>query len=184
MLPSLNELDRGCVLILGGAKSGKSGLALRLCNEFQGKKVFLATAKALDREMALRIERHKKERPSDWETIEEPLDLANVLAALDHDRIVVIVDCLTLWLNNLLMEYGDDTEAIERDIVRFLDALEGIENLVAVLVSNEVGSGIVPENPLARRFRDLAGSLNQRVASISRKVIMVWAAIPSMIKDQ
>ena len=184
MLPLLNELGQGCVLILGGAKSGKSHLALSLCKGFEGRKVFLATAQALDREMALRIERHKKERSGDWETVEEPLDLASAVAKLDIVRTVIVIDCLTLWLNNMLMEYGDDIEAIEGAIARFIKVLKGIRHSVVVVVSNEVGLGIVPDNPLARRFRDLAGSLNQQVASLSKKVIVVWAGIPNLIKGQ
>lgn len=166
------------VLILGGARSGKTALAERLAIELGERPAYLATAEALDREMEERVATHRRQRAGRFETIEEPLELANAIerAALEHD--VILVDCLTLWVSNLLGAGEDVAEAVE-DLA---DALEAIESSRIILVSNEVGLGIVPDNALARTFRDLAGWANQRLGEICPDVYFVAAGLPLVLK--
>lgn len=163
-------------LVLGGARSGKSRHAEALVTAHPAPWLYLATAEALDAEMAARIAAHRAGRGAGWETRETPLDLAGVLAAAEPGR-PVLVDCLTLWLSNLLLAGRDlDAEA---------EALAGVLARPAgpwVLVANEVGLGIVPENALARRFRDAAGFLNQRVAALADAVILTVAGLPLQVK--
>lgn len=168
----------GHILILGGARSGKTALAERLALKLGKNPAYLATAEALDDEMLERVSAHQKSRAGRFTTIEEPLELSQSLfaASLAHD--VILVDCLTLWITNLL--------SMERDVVEEIDSLiemlEGIDTAQIILVSNEVGLGIVPENPLARTFRDLAGSAHQELAAICDHVQFVVAGIPLAIK--
>jgi adenosylcobinamide kinase/adenosylcobinamide-phosphate guanylyltransferase len=143
-------------LVLGGAKSGKSRLALELAAGHAGRRVFVATAQAGDGEMAERIRRHQAERGPGWELVEEPVELARALAAADGPEALLVVDCLTLWLSNLLTSQGLDDAELERRGAELATAVAGLAGR-AVLVANEVGLGIVPADPLARRFRDLAG---------------------------
>jgi adenosylcobinamide kinase/adenosylcobinamide-phosphate guanylyltransferase len=149
-------------LVGGGVRSGKSAFALGLARTKGPRRVFLATAQALDAEMAARIAAHRAERAGDFETIEEPLDL---LAALDRARgaDVVLLDCLTLWLSNLLVR-GDSEAAIAAQVAALADALRAAP-FAAVVVTNEVGMGIVPESPLGRAFRDVAGRAHQLLAA-------------------
>jgi adenosylcobinamide kinase/adenosylcobinamide-phosphate guanylyltransferase len=163
--------------ILGGSRSGKSSFALDCASKLPGSKAFIATAQAFDEEMKERIERHKKERSADWKTFEEPTALPQILSRISEDHDVIIVDCLTLWLSNLIM---NDT-AVDADIESLLSAAATCPSCIFI-VSNEVGMGIVPENALARRFRDLAGTLNRRVAEIANVVYLVAAGIPLKIK--
>jgi adenosylcobinamide kinase/adenosylcobinamide-phosphate guanylyltransferase len=163
--------------ILGGSRSGKSSFALDCASKLPGSKAFIATAQAFDEEMKERIERHKKERSVDWKTFEEPTALPQILSRISEDHDVIIVDCLTLWLSNLIM---NDT-AVDADIESLLSAAATCPSCIFI-VSNEVGMGIVPENALARRFRDLAGTLNRRVAEIANEVYLVAAGIPLKIK--
>jgi len=169
-------------LILGGARSGKSALALRRAAAAaqSGRAVtWLATAQALDAEMAERIARHRAERPGGWRTVEEPLHLAQALrnsAAADN---CVVVDCLTLWLTNLLLA-GDDALP-GRETAALLATLPALPGEI-ILVANEVGLGIVPDNPLGRRFRDEAGRLNQSVAALCDHVVFVAAGLPLQLK--
>jgi adenosylcobinamide kinase/adenosylcobinamide-phosphate guanylyltransferase len=168
-------------LILGGAKSGKSRLALELAADHPGRRVFVATAQAGDGEMARRISRHQAERGPGWELVEEPLALARALAAADAPGALLLVDCLTLWVSNLLTGQGlEDEEIVRRgeELGRVLAGLAGR----AVLVANEVGLGIVPADPLARRFRDLAGGLNQSLARACGRVVLVAAGLPLALK--
>ena len=162
-------------LILGGARSGKTARALALCPA--PPRVYLATAEALDGEMAGRIATHRVERGAGWGTVEEPLEVAAALRALPDPGAAVLVDCLTLWLSNLL-HAGRDPDA-ETD--RLLDALAAIPNRV-VLVSNEIGLGLVPMEPLSRAFRDAQGRLNQRVAAACGRVEFVAAGLPLVLK--
>ena len=164
-------------LVLGGARSGKSAYAESLVEERAGPCVYLATATAGDAEMAERIARHKARRGGRWRTVEEPLDLPAALADEAGPGRAVLVDCLTLWLANL-MAAGRDPEA-ERD--RLLAALSGLAGPV-VLVSNEVGLGIVPEPAVARAFRDHAGRLNQALAAAAATVIFMVAGLPMTLK--
>lgn len=163
--------------ILGGSRSGKSSFALDCASKLPGSKAFIATAQAFDEEMKERIERHKKERSADWKTFEEPTALPQILSRISEDHDVIIVDCLTLWLSNLIM---NDT-AVDADIESLLSAAATCPSCIFI-VSNEVGMGIVPENALARRFRDLAGTLNRRVAEIANVVYLVAAGIPLKMK--
>ena len=176
------EFEQGCMLVLGGAKSGKSSFALNVCNSLNKKRIFLATAQALDQEMEERIRRHQAERGGGWRTIEEPFKVAKTISSLDSKDTVILLDCLTLWLNNLYMEHGEDQEAIDKAIEDLERQLADIRGAV-VVVSNEVGMGIVPDNQLSRRYRDTAGYMNQRIARLAGKVVTVLAALPLVLKD-
>src|SRR4051812_4558706 len=148
----------GHILILGGARSGKTGFAERLAMRAGSTPLYLATAEALDAEMRDRVKLHQEQRHGRFATLEEPLNLAAALrtAASKHD--VILVDCLTLWITNLLGANRNVAEAVE-DLASTLSAIDAAR---IILVSNEVGLGIVPDNPLARMFRDLAGAAHQR----------------------
>jgi len=166
--------------IIGGARSGKSSYALELGSGFPGRKGFIATAEAFDEEMKVRISLHQKTRPLEWETIEEPVDLSKRLRNIAGLYDVVIVDCLTLWLSNMLERDGD-SEHIKTAILHLTSVLNDISYKV-IIVSNEVGLGIVPENKVARLFRDLGGWMNQKVASVADDVYLVTCGIPMRIK--
>ncbi len=176
------KFEQGCMLVLGGAKSGKSSFALNACNSLDRERIFLATAQALDQEMEERIRRHQAERGSGWRTIEEPLKVAETIGSLDREDTVILLDCLTLWLNNLYMEHGEDQEAIDKAIEDLARQLAEIRGAV-VVVSNEVGMGIVPDNQLSRTYRDTAGYMNQRIARLAVKVVAVLAGLPLVLKD-
>ena len=164
-------------LVLGGARSGKSRYAESLVEGQSGECVYLATGAAGDTEMAVRIQAHREHRGARWRTVEAPLDLvAGLEAAVGRDR-CVLVDCLTLWLSNL-MAAGYDIEAERAALIAALANLAG----PVVLVANEVGLGIVPETALARRFRDFAGHLNQAVAEAAQSVVFVAAGLPINLK--
>lgn len=163
-------------LVLGGARSGKSRYAENLVRQAGGG-IYLATAQALDAEMAARIARHRADRGSGWTTVEEPLDLAGALARAAEAGQPILVDCLTLWLSNL-MGAG---RTVTAETVRLLDTLKTI-SVPIVLVSNEVGLGIVPDNALARAFRDEAGRLNQAVAQAADRVVFLAAGLPLSLK--
>lgn len=169
-------------MVTGGAKSGKSSLALEVCDAMDKEKIFLATAQALDQEMEKRIRRHKEERTSEWRTIEEPLDVPGVLSRLDREDRVILVDCLTLWVNNLYMNHGDEQEAILSHVDRLVRTLSGVRGAV-VVVSNEIGWGIVPGDPVSRAYRDTVGFVNQQVARTSSKVVVVVSGLPLVLKD-
>ena len=167
-------------LILGGARSGKSAFAQRQAAAAKLNVIYLATAQAGDAEMAERIARHRADRAADWGLVEEPLALAAALqthAAADR---CLLVDCLTLWLSNLLAA-GDD--ALDAETHALLDTLPDLPGQI-LLVSNEVGQGIVPANPLARRFRDEAGRLHQAIAHLCDRVTLVVAGLPLILKDR
>ena len=177
------EFKKGCMLVLGGAKSGKSTFALEICNQLVKRPVFLATAQALDNEMAERIRRHKLERGNEWVTEEEPLDVTGSIQRMDREDRVIIFDCLTLWVNNLYMEYCEDRQAIEQTMDNLVSILKEIRGTI-ILVSNEVGLGIVPDNPMARSYRDDLGVLNRRIAGLSKKVVNLVAGLPMVLKDE
>jgi adenosylcobinamide kinase/adenosylcobinamide-phosphate guanylyltransferase len=166
------------MLILGGARSGKTGFAERIAMELGNDPAYLATSEALDEEMAERIRSHKQQRNQRFTTIEEPLALspAIISAAERHD--VVLVDCLTLWLSNLLGANADVAGAVEELTV----TLTKVSNCRVILVSNEVGQGIVPDNALARSFRDLAGWTHQRMADSCADVYFIVAGLPMTLK--
>ncbi len=166
--------------ITGGARSGKSSFAEKLALEMDGKRAYVATAQALDAEMAAKIEKHRRDRCSTWDTYEEPLAVADLLRKLSGRYQVVLLDCLTLWLSNVMAHTDGDGAVLScvEDLVKVLGGLDG----TCLVVSNEVGLGIVPDNPLARKFRDLAGMLNQRVAQTAHEVYFTAAGIPMKIK--
>ena len=166
-------------LVLGGAASGKSRFAQELAERQPGSLLYVATAQAGDDEMAERITRHRQARGGRWCTLEAPLDLTVVVpAAAGHGA--VLVDCVTLWLTNLLLA-GESPAAVWPAVEAFLAVLAGLPAPL-ILVSNEVGQGIVPEHALARTFRDLAGQVNQRLASRADSVWLVTAGLPLQLK--
>lgn len=165
------------ILVLGGARSGKSSYAEALASAAEGPRTYIATAEAGDSEMAERIAAHRKRRGRSWTTLEEPLDLPAALAKVAKPDGFVLVDCLTLWLSNLLLAGQDCETAVDR----LVDILGNCSGHV-VIVSNEVGVGIVPDNALARRFRDVAGVANQRVAAACDEVVLVTAGLPQTLK--
>jgi adenosylcobinamide kinase/adenosylcobinamide-phosphate guanylyltransferase len=168
---------RDLTLVLGGARSGKSRLAESLVARHPPPWLYVATADAGDAEMPARIATHKARRGVAWTTIEAPRDLAGRLA--EHAGLPVLVDCLTLWLTNLMLADAD----IEAEIARLERVLDESRDSI-VLVANEVGSGIVPDNALARRFRDLQGQLNQRLAARADRVVLVVAGLPLFVKGR
>ena len=164
-------------LVLGGARSGKSRYAEWLIATYPEPWVYIATAEARDGEMAERIAAHRARREAGWQTIEVPHELPEALAAAPADA-AVLVDCLTLWLSNLTLgsfNVAAMTERLEQTLIARVGP--------TVLVSNEVGLGIVPDNPLARRFRDAQGTLNQRIAAQAARVVMMVAGIPVAVKS-
>ena len=166
-------------LILGGARSGKSAFAQQQAIASGLEVFYLATAQAGDAEMVERIARHRADRPADWGLVEEPLALAAALRTHAHANRCLLIDCLTLWLSNLLAA-GDDRLTMEVDAL--LDTLPTLPGHI-LLVSNEVGQGIVPANPLARRFRDEAGRLHQKIADRCDRAIFIMAGLPLILKD-
>jgi len=171
-------MSRHC-LILGGARSGKSRHAESLALQSGLQVVYIATGWAGDAEMAERIMRHREQRPKDWLTVEEPRALASALTAHAAPGRCLLVDCLTLWLSNLL---AGDEAGFRRERAALLETLPGLPGTV-VMVSNEVGQGIVPMNPLARRFVDEAGWLHQDLARICGRVVWVVAGLPQTLKE-
>lgn len=169
MLPPLT-------FILGGAASGKSKIAENLVNSTGRPRVYLATAQAFDDEMKTKVAAHLAQRGSDWTTIEEPVDVASRLTERDTDQIVLL-DCVTLWLSNIILAERDEAA----DSAALMKALEDAPCPV-VVVSNEVGLGIVPDNALSRRFRGAQGQLNQALAAQAGLVVNVVAGLPQILK--
>lgn len=169
--------DRAVTLVLGGARSGKSAHAETLIEAHGGAPVYVATAEAGDDEMAERIAAHRARRGQGWTTVEAPIELADAVRTQARAGNAVLVDCLTIWLSNLLFAARD----VEADMADLMAALGEAQGPV-VLVSNEVGLGIVPENALARAFRDHAGRLNQRAAEAADQVVLVTAGLPMTLK--
>jgi adenosylcobinamide kinase / adenosylcobinamide-phosphate guanylyltransferase len=182
------------MLILGGARSGKSSISERMAREWGGRVTFVATAEAHDDEMRQRIKNHQAARPADWHTVEEPLDLAGAVrkAAMESDT--VLVDCLTLWLSNRLCrldppasdaEWGPVPEQLtpelEETAAALLDAARTGDATILV-VSNEVGLGLVPPNPMGRVYRDLLGYMNRRLAAEADQVLLMVAGLPLDVK--
>lgn len=165
------------ILVTGGARSGKTGHAQRLAEALGPDRVYLATAQALDDEMADRIRRHQAERDASWTTVEAPLDVAS---ALHQPGRVVLLDCLTLWVNNLMCAELDEA-AIRARFADLVEALHAAPNPV-VVITNEVGMGIVPLNAMARQFRDLQGWLNQDVARACDQAWLMASGLPLKLK--
>jgi adenosylcobinamide kinase/adenosylcobinamide-phosphate guanylyltransferase len=169
------------IFVIGGCRSGKSTYALQTAEKVPAeRKIFIATCVPQDNEMKQRVARHQKERSQNWLTVEEPLHLPEAILKNSPKADVMLVDCLTLWVSNLLME-TDDEEKLEEAISQLIDTLEKATCPI-VLVSNEVGTGIVPENRLARQYRDIIGLANQAVAKTAGKVIWMVAGIPVTVK--
>jgi adenosylcobinamide kinase/adenosylcobinamide-phosphate guanylyltransferase len=166
--------------ITGGARSGKSAFAEKLADGLSGKRAYIATAQALDPEMAARIERHRQGRAHAWDTYEEPLAVADLLRKLSGRYQTVLLDCLTLWLSNIMAHSEGDGDITARS-EELVAAIKGFGS-GCIVVSNEVGLGIVPDNPLARQFRDCAGVLNQKMAKIADEAYFMAAGIPMKIK--
>lgn len=165
------------LLVLGGARSGKSRYAQARAEALGLRRIFVATAQAFDNEMEDRIALHRADRGTDWETIEAPLDLAGTIDACSMSDRVLLVDCLTLWTTNLIL--GEhNVDAATTTLAASLGAAKG----PVILVANEVGYGIVPDNALARRFRDEAGIINQRIAATVDEVQLVAAGLPLRLK--
>jgi len=174
-------------LILGGARSGKSTYAQRLAEESGKSVTFIATAQALDNEMSARIQKHRAERPENWDTLEIPCDIAARVSQIKSG--IVILDCITLLISNLLMQFvkedvvdeGPFMLAVQKEINELIDALRG-GNQTWLIVSNEVGLGLVPAYQMGRVYRDAIGSANQRLAREADQVIFMVAGIPTTVK--
>ena len=169
-------MSKKITLVLGGAASGKSAFAESHMISCVKTKIYLATAQCFDTEMTDKIEQHKTQRGSGWKTIEAPFDLLTPLAAIKNNE-CVLVDCITMWLSNHLLKHSD----LDLECDRLLTALAHCAGEVT-LVSNEVGQGIVPDNALARQFRNLQGRLNQRLAVCADTVVFITAGLPSLLK--
>jgi adenosylcobinamide kinase/adenosylcobinamide-phosphate guanylyltransferase len=180
--------NRRIVLITGGSRSGKSGYAQELAEKAPGPRVYVATCPPVDQEMSARIERHKEARQGKgWDTIEEATDLRGVFSGVGQYR-VVVVDCLTLWINNLLWAEEQSKKTIDEDEIskqckEFKEALSNFEGTI-IFVTNEVGTGLVPADPLSRRFRDLVGRCNQEIAAFADEVVLMTAGIPMYLKKE
>lgn len=176
------------ILVTGGARSGKSTFAEKLCQYCGDEGIYIATAQVYDQEMQDRVQHHQAQRQQtsfQWETMEEPYDLITLLPTLQGTRIV-LVDCLTLWLTNVLLR-AEDQEDVNAVVMAQIEALvQAAQDFLGTLifVTNEVGSGIVPEYPLGRQFRDLAGILNRRMAEVCEQVYLVTAGIAMEIKSK
>ncbi len=169
------------IFITGGTRSGKSSYAQTRVEAYPGELLYVATAEARDAEMAARVEEHKNARGERWRSLEEPLALAECLPAAADGCAALLLDCLTLWLSNLLEVHADDDAAIMAAAEQLIPLLQSLPADVFV-VSNELGSGVVPENGLARRFRDLHGLLNQQFANAADEAWLVVAGLPLKLK--
>jgi adenosylcobinamide kinase/adenosylcobinamide-phosphate guanylyltransferase len=168
-------------LITGGARSGKSMQALKLTLPYQ-RKVFVATGQPLDHEMAARIEFHRTTRPPDFQTVEEPVQVVAALEKLGTSAEVVVLDCLTLWISNLMHRHGIDDDTVLAEADKLAAALKQA-SFASIVVTDEVGSGIVPtDHAESRRFRDLLGWTNQKVGAVADRVLMMVAGYPLKVK--
>jgi adenosylcobinamide kinase/adenosylcobinamide-phosphate guanylyltransferase len=168
------------IFITGGAKSGKSRLAEEMAERLGAPLGYIATGEPKDAEMRERITRHLKRRGPSWQTIEEPLNLVRVTRDHDNRFNVMLVDCITLWLANLLCKYNDPQRVLG-EVVSFIAAFPALKTTL-ILVSNEVGMGIVPDNALARAFRDLAGEANELLAKAAGEVYVMFSGLPLKLK--
>lgn len=172
-------IENSLILVTGGARSGKSRYALALAKPYASK-AFVATGLAIDDEMRARIARHRQERGNVWQTFEEPYDIAGLVREQASQYELLLIDCLTFWLSNLLLK--EETESAIRQKIDELASVLESKPMRIIVVTNEVGSGIVPDNVLARRFHDLAGFANQKIAMIADKVVLTVSGIPVEIK--
>ena len=169
------------ILVTGGARSGKSSFAYNLANSISKRRAYIATAEPLDEEMKKRINKHQEERGIEWDTIEESIDLAGSLNRIKGKYGVVLVDCVTLWLSNLLRFHKNNEKNVMEDIEKFICICKKIDYHL-IVVSNEVGMGIVPENELARLFRDISGITNQMLGNIASSVYLISSGLPLKLK--
>ncbi len=167
-------------LITGGARSGKSSFALDIALEYD-KRGFIATAIPFDDEMKKRIKNHQAERENKFVTVEEPHNLAEAITELQDDVNVIIIDCISVWLGNLLFKHGE-TENKFDEVNKFYNQLNKI-NCDIIIVTNEVGMGIIPDNKLARNYREIAGFVNKQIAKFADEVILMISGIPLKIKE-
>jgi adenosylcobinamide kinase/adenosylcobinamide-phosphate guanylyltransferase len=173
-------MERKIIFVTGGARSGKSSFALADASGVPGKRAFIATALQSDDEMRSRIERHKRDRGDAYDTYEEPLKIGELLKDIEDRYEVIILDCLTLWLANLMLENAD----LDRATETLVDSIVTLRRPGRIyVVSNEVGMGIVPADEMSRRYRDAAGFLNQRIAEVAHEVYMTVSGIPVKIKE-
>ena len=163
--------------VTGGARSGKSSFALSSASGIQGRRAYIATAQALDVEMKDRIGKHKQERSSAWDTFEEPQAISKLVREIGGKYDVILLDCLTLWLSNLMMDNADIPAALDSFIAAVKECTAEL-----FIVSNEVGMGIVPDNEMARMFRDHAGTMNRSAAEAADRVYLLCSGIPVRIK--
>lgn len=168
-------------LILGGARSGKSRLAENIAQQRGIPVIYVATAQALDDEMQQRIQHHQQQRPKQWQLCEEPFFLADQLLKLDQEHQIILVDCLTLWLTNLLLVEDQDLQQQQTD--KLLEILPKLKSEI-ILVSNETGLGVVPMGEISRRFVDEAGRLHQALGQLAHKVMFCVAGFPMILKDE
>jgi Adenosyl cobinamide kinase/adenosyl cobinamide phosphate guanylyltransferase len=182
----ITGLSRKCILILGGARSGKSQFAQNLANKLSREVLFVATGEAGDEEMRSRIKEHKKSRPGDWRTLESPIKVGERIQRQIGNADVVLVDCITMLVSNLLVGEGDDKNKERRVITEIDQLIECIDKLEAtvIIVSNEVGLGLVPENRLGRLYRGLLGRANQLLARRAEEVYFMVASIPVEVKGK
>lgn len=176
----MQNTPRSVTLVLGGVRSGKSSYAQRL-GAMSGRVTVIATARASDEEMRQKIERHRASRPQQWQTLEEPLELPRAIATHGPQCDLMIVDCLTIYAANMLEAAGEDAAYPARQTEELCRVLADPQCSV-VLVSNEVGSGVVPPYAAGRRFRDLLGELNQQIAAVADTVLLMVAGLPLLIK--
>lgn len=173
--------DNSVILVLGGVRSGKSRYAQQLAERF-GRVTFVATAERRDdEEMHRKIERHRADRPAHWTTVEEPIALGRVVQTNEDNCDAILIDCLTLFGANIMESFGSDEAGLESCVEDLCAALKTTSCKV-ILVSNEVGSGVVPAYALGRRFRDVVGEINQRVAAVADTVVLMVAGLPLPLK--
>jgi adenosylcobinamide kinase/adenosylcobinamide-phosphate guanylyltransferase len=172
-------MEKKIVLITGGARSGKSRYAEELASAVGTRLLYVATAEAKDEEMTQRIVEHRGRRGSNWTTIEEPIEVTRELLGQLGTVDCAVVDCLTFWISNLLLQQGE--EGVKEEVDGLVEQLPRLDFHI-VLVTNEVGSAVVPDNPLARKFRDLVGWTNQRVAETADEVLLMVAGLPMIVK--
>jgi adenosylcobinamide kinase/adenosylcobinamide-phosphate guanylyltransferase len=175
-------MDRKLIFITGGCRSGKSRYALDYANHHFSKKLYLATCEALDEEMVQRVENHKRVRGPEWLTMEEPIEVTDQIKRGREGVEVILLDCLTLWISNLLLKGDNDLKILE-ETDKLIHTLRE-RRTSTLIVSNEVGMGIVPVDPLGRRFRDLSGVANQKIAGEADAVVFMVSGIPIFLKGK
>ena len=178
----MGENVKEILFVTGGCRSGKSSFALDYANRHFSKKVYLATSLALDDEMKTRIKRHQEQRGSDWITIEEAKNVSRAVSSLSEEIDVVLLDCITMWISNLLLD-GQGQERIFQETESLIETIKRAPQSI-ITVSNEVGSGVVPDNTISRMFRDIVGIANQRIAACSDSVVLTVAGLSNVIKGR